>query len=252
MYEGYTVRRREKKVRVDYPPEMKASAETVGVLYAVLERKGKVLLSFDGGMHNGGLNSANFGLFPFLGGNTKQLIISQDVFRGGRQWIVNLSPSAHIIFDGAKFGVGREADDMSVVDLDRDGIYEIAVPVTDFYGFKRWTLAPMATPLPTVIFKFDAKAGKYLPANERFQDYLLKDMAEAKAKVSGPEEREKHLADVLSIVVDYIFAGKEREAWEFYEAAYKLPDRVEVKREIKATLKAQPVYNFMYRKAANH
>jgi hypothetical protein len=249
-YEGYTVRRRYKKVRIDYPPEMKEPAETVEVSYAVLERKGKVLASFDAGVYHGGLNSTSFGLFSFLGDGEKQLIISQDAPREGRQWVVSLSPRFRVIYDGAAFVVGRESDDMSVVDLDGDGVYEIIAPVCHFYGFHDWALAPMATPLPEVIFKYDTKAGKYLPANERFQEYLLRDMDKVKAKVHGPADRESHLADILSIVVNYVFAGKEREAWQFYEAEYKLPDKVEIKKEIKDTLKSQPVYRFMYGKTA--
>ena len=138
---------------------------------------------------------------------------------------------------------------MGVFDLDGDGVYEITVPVTDFYGFHDWAISPLATPLPEVVFKYDAKAGKYLPANEQFQKYILRDVDAARSKVHGPEEREAHLADVLSVVLSYIFAGKEQEAWEFYESAYKLPDKVEIKKEIEDMLKTQPVYRFMYGKA---
>jgi hypothetical protein len=50
-------------------------------------------------------------------------------------------------------------------------------------------------------------------------------------------------------VLDYVFAGREQEAWAFYETAYKLPDKAEVKSKIKAVLNDQPVYRFMYLKS---
>ena len=249
-HEGYTVRRREKKVKTEYPPEMKAPARWDAVSYAVVERNGKAVAGFDGGIHNSGLNSASFGLFAFLGDGAKQFVISQDAPREGRQWVVSLSPRLRVVYDGAAFGTGREADDMGVEDLDGDGVHEITVPDCGFYGFKGWVLAPMQTPLPTVIFKYDARAGKYLPANELFQERLLNEVAERAARVAGPEDRTGHLAGVLSVVVGYVYAGRPREAWAFYEASYALPDKVEVRREIEETLRARPVYRFMYAKRA--
>jgi hypothetical protein len=244
-YEGYTVRKRHKMVREDGVPEGRAE-----VAYAVLERKGKVVRSFDAGVYNGGLNSIDFGLFPFLGGPAKQFFISQDAPRTGQQWIVSLSPSPRVIYDGPAFAAGRELDDMSVADLDGDGVYEVVAPLCQFYGFRDWALAPADTPLPLAVFKYDAQAGEYLPANRLFRAHLLKEVDAAKAKVRDPSAGASHLADVLSIVLSYVFAGDERAAWEFYEAAYRLPDKAEVKREVVAVLRSQPVYRFMYRKAA--
>jgi len=48
----------------------------------------------------------------------------------------------------------------AVADIgDDDGIYEIIVPITAFYGFERWRLSTTETPLPEIIFKYDV-AGK--------------------------------------------------------------------------------------------
>lgn len=240
-YEGYTVEKLYKTVREAEVPGGRAE-----VAYAVLERRGKVLLSFDAGVYNGGLNSAGFGLFPFLGGPEKQLIVSQDAPREGQQWVVSFSPRPHVIYDGPAFAAGREVDDLRVADLDGDGVYEIVAPLTNFYGFRDWALAPAATPLPEAVFKYDAEAGKYLPANARFREHLLKGLEEKRSQVRGPEAREAHLADVLSVVLAYVYAGEERAGWEFYEATYGLPDKVQLKREVKRSLRAEPVYRFMY------
>jgi len=53
-------------------------------------------------------------------------------------------------------------------------------------------------------------------------------------------------------VLDYIFAGREQEAWTFYEQSYKLSDKKEIKTKIKAVLEDQPVYRFIYKKTASH
>ncbi|MGH9942635.1 MAG: hypothetical protein ACRD9R_09815 [Pyrinomonadaceae bacterium] len=248
-YDGYVVEKRYKTVKLDYPPEMKAMPMQVQVSYAVLKRREKVLARFDHGIYFGADNSTRFGLFPFLGGDSEQLIVSQDIPRGGRQWIVSLSPRFRVIHEGAEFGVGREAEDMGVIDIDRDGVYEIIQPDTSFYGFSDW-LPTGRTPLPRVIFKYDVKAGKYLPANHFFHDYLLKDISEAKQKVSGPDDRIDHFADTLSIVLEYVYAGRGQKAWAFYDEAYKLPDKTQMKRDIKAVLKKQSVYRFMSKKSA--
>jgi hypothetical protein len=89
-----------------------------------------------------------------------------------------------------------------------------------------------------------------VPANARFRERLLKDVEAAKSKVRGPGSREEHLADVLAVVLAYVLAGEERAAWDFYEAAYKLPDKAKVQREIETELRAQPVYRFIYRERA--
>ncbi|HEX8285659.1 MAG TPA: hypothetical protein VF588_20050 [Pyrinomonadaceae bacterium] len=246
-YAGYTVRRRDRKLKDGDAPGGEGLPTAA---YAVLERGGKVVRTFDAGVHNGGLNSVGFGLFAFLGGAEKQLIVSQDAPRDGRQWIVSLSPRPRVIYDGPAFAAGREVYDLRVEDFDGDGVYELAAPLTTFYGFDDWALTPAATPLPEVIFRYDEKAGRYVPANARFRERLLKDVEAAKSKVRGPGSREEHLADVLAVVLAYVLAGEERAAWDFYEAAYKLPDKAKVQREIETELRAQPVYRFIYRERA--
>lgn len=64
------------------------------------------------------------------------------------------------------------------------------------------------------------------------------------------ELADSHLADVLEVLLSYVYAGEEREGWEFYEAAYRLPDKAEVKREVEAVLRLEPVYRFMYKSRA--
>src|SRR5438552_1127494 len=137
-------------------------------------------------------------------------------------------PQPRIIFDGPKWAAGREGDDMRITDLDNDGVYEINVPLTVFYGFSEW-IPTGRTPLPSAIFSYDKNVREYVPANLRFQEYLLKRIDKEKESVSPPEDRINHITDILSVVVNYIFAGKEKEAWTFFDESYKLSDKKEMK-----------------------
>ena len=57
-----------------------------------------------------------------------------------------------------------------------------------------------------------------------------------------------HLSDIMSITLDYIFAGQERKAWTFFDESYKLPDKNEMKAAIRAEIKDHPVYRFIYKR----
>lgn len=180
-HDGYTIERRSRKAPRDDGEGPTASPIWVDVYYVVIKKAGRVQSRFDADVYFGLGNSANFALFPFLGGETQQVFISQDIFRGGRQWIVSLSPRFRIFFDGYKYSVGRESYDLSAIDLDKDGIYEITVPIISFYGFAN--LSPAGTPLPTIVFKYNGKSEKYLPANPLFREYLLRDIDKQKAAI---------------------------------------------------------------------
>ena len=213
-YNGYVVEMRNRKVRDDYL--VKTRIRWIDVSYAVLKRKGKVLIEFDDNIYFGMGNSTRFGLFSFLPSKAKQLVVSQDIFRGGTQWVIDLSPRPRIVFDGPKWEVGREGDDMKIMDLDGDGLYEISVPLCDFYGFAK--LSPGATPLPEIIFKYSKQARRYLPANPQFANHLLADIenqTQNLPSVSSEMDKMNHVSGVLGIVLDYVFTGHEREAWTF-------------------------------------
>ena len=244
-YKGLVVQRLRKRIKID---EGQQTFITANASYVVLRRHGTTVRKFDGISHPWG-NGADFGLFALLGGESKQLIVSLDVFRGGSQWVVELSKSAHVIYDGRAWGTGRESDDMGIVDLDNDGVCEITVPITDFYEFQ--DKLPIARiPLPEIVFKYDPRAKKYLPANPLFQDYLLDSFKGETQHLTPPDDRFGHLADIMSIVLDLIFAGKETEAWAFFDHSYQLPDKKEISARMRTTLLHNQVYRFIYRRGS--
>jgi hypothetical protein len=106
--------------------------------------------------------------------------------RGGRHWVASLSPTFQVLFDSGYYGVGRE--EFRVIDIDKDGIYEILLPVTAFYTMQdKMYIAEI--PLPQIIFKYDPQAKKYFPANSLFQDYVLRGIESDIKKLNQSEER---------------------------------------------------------------
>ncbi len=242
-YSGYTIQRRSRKARLNYPEEAQDTAQRVDVSYVAIEKSRKLRREFDADVYFGMGNSADAGLFPFLGGATQQLFISQDVPRGGCQWIVSLTPQFRVIFDGQEFGVGREATDLSGVDLDHDGVYEIIVPITDFYDFQD-KMSISEIPLPDIVFKYDPQQQKYLPANPMFPAYLVKQTSSLNETDISNELHYRSIA--LHEILPLIYAGERERAWHDFHSFYKLKDKAKIEHRVKSILERQPVYNFIY------
>lgn len=240
-YGGYIVEIRHEHVQYAYPVMNGSSLREMS--YAVLRHHGRVRMTFNDHIYFGMGNEVRCRTFSFLDHPVKEIIVSQDVFRGGTQWIVSLAPRPRIIFNGPEWGVGRESDDMRAIDLDGDRVYEITLPITDFYEFQD-KLPISEIPLPKIVFKYDKRAGKYLPANSLFSNYLLRELSEP--EVPNTAYPFQHLGYVLLKTLDLIYLGRQHEAWRFYNTAYKLDDKDELRRRITKTLARQPVYKFIY------
>ena len=224
-----------------------SKSEPIEFSYAVIKQNGRVVAKFDSPhAHGGPGNAINIGLFPLLGGKAKQLIISQTLPRTGRHWIVELTPNPKVLFDSEDYEVGRE--EIWAVDLDGDGVYEIGSYVTSFYGaFNQ--LSVMATPLPEMVFKYDKRSGRYLPANHRYRDYLLKDI-ETGISSLPTAAGEQYLASRLNVLLRLLYAGKEKEGWEFFDKAYTLPDADKIKAIVKKELQNAPAYKFIRKRSS--
>jgi hypothetical protein len=241
-YNGFKIAKIEKRKRLNRKlQELSYSQELSN---AVIKKNGKVLAEFEG-IHGGLMNATGIGLFPLLGGKTKQLIISQTLPRTGRHWIVELAANPKVLFDSGDYEVGRE--EVSAVDIDSDGIYEIWMYVTSFYGaFDQ--LSVMRTPLPILIFRYDRRAGRYLPANHRYRDYLLKDL-ETGISALPTGVGEQYLAPRLNVLLRLLYAGKEKEGWEFFDKAYTLPDAGKIKAIVKRELQKAPAYKYIRKRS---
>jgi hypothetical protein len=235
IYAGFELKKHHKKVKLE------DTSDLTEVSYAVLQKNGRTIATFDG-VYFGAGNATDFGLISFLGTDTKQFIISQTIPRSGRHWVVSVSPEYRILFDSREFGVGRE--EVIVADIDGDGVREISMALTAFYGFEN--LSTAETPLPEIIFRYDKRERKYLPANQILQNYSLRGIKRDIAELPHLNG-ESHFPQVLDITLRLIFAGKEQEAWAFFDKEYKMENRNKLKAKILTVLKEEPVYKFIYK-----
>jgi len=221
-------------------------AETdADVTYVVLKRHGKIINTFEG-VHYPLGNDARFALFPLLGQNTKQLIV-EEAHREWQSWVVDLSAAAKIIFDSGDYPVGHS---LRRNDIDGDGKYELIQSSLSFWFFGR--LNNVDSPFIDIVFVYNPTLQKYVPANPQFQDFALRNIEddiqkaqEIKAESSAPGQDGGKLGAVLKVVLSYLYAGKEQEAWSFYESEYNLPDKEEIKGTVKEAVSKDNVYKVL-------
>ena len=234
---GYEVRRVETRVPYEMPDEHgKLRTKMIDSAYVVVKKNGKTIAKFDGIDSPLG-NGADFGLFDLLGSGSKQLIISLTISRGGAHWVVSLDPDFRVLFEAGDYNVGRET--FSTVDVDKDGVQEICLPIVSYYGMEGLQSVG-ETPLPEIIFKYDAQQKKYLPANHLFVDYVLRGWTPETEKESYGHHR-------FNVLLDYVYAGKEKDGWASFDKYYPSPDKEVMKSRIKGMLKNDLVYRYIYK-----
>ncbi len=96
-------------------------------------------------------------------------------------------------------------------------------------------------------FKYNLKTQKYLPANQKVFETGELDERISKMKylenVKGYDSND--FSDFLGVFLEYIYAGREEEAWAFYDKEYNLEDKAERKEKIKQFLQREKIYNFV-------
>jgi hypothetical protein len=244
-YNGYSIFKSSKK---EITEDKEKRVENVS--YSVLKKGGRIIKRFEG--LDARLTASDFGLFNFLGGKTQQLIVAQTLPRSGRVWIVRLHPKFRILLDTDAYGDFRE--EPYIRDIDKDGTYEMINSMWDFGGIGK-AKRPMTTPQPIVIFKYDKKVDRYLPANHVLHEYvpgtIEEEIQKLQTKIDNSNliySEENFYSERASTLLRFIFAGREKEGWEFFDKSYHLSDKAEVKAAIKSVLRKQPVYRFIYRK----
>jgi hypothetical protein len=219
--------------------------DDISVTYATLKTGGRTVATFDG-VYFGLGNSTDFGLASVLSGNTTQLLVSQTVPRGGRHWIVDLSSDGLTVFDSNMWNLSGE--DVCIHDFDDDGVAESSMAISSFWGFGAMSMAE--SPMTGVVLKYDATVRKYVPDKQSFADGLTN--IDEDVKKIDPDERLSnglkgpYLAVRLDIILRYVYAGRLSDAWSFFDRAYNLEDKQEMKLEIKRILESEPVYRFIY------
>lgn len=214
------------------------------IAYAVLRKNGKKVAQFD---YSGAVFSTEvrFGLFPVLRGAGKQLIIEITTYRGWRYWVVDLSTNFRILYDSGDYDVGYS---LRALDLNHDGQYELIHTLQTFRFL--YNLDNTNSPFIDIVFKYELKAGKFIPANPEFREFALKDIAggikevrKFKESLSEPAYPKDLLAAVLEVTIRYLYTGQQKEAWAFYDEEYDLPDKQTIKSDIRKRLREDRVYS---------
>ena len=200
-------------------------------------------------------DSVRFTLLPLFGDGRKQLIV--EAYSGGGHcctsyYIYEIGPRFRVLFNGAAYSPDDVGYSMKLMDLNNDGRFEFVQSVMNFDYFYA---SHAKSVFPEVVFAFDHRYGKYRPANSSFSAYLLRDIAtkrQAAEKLNADLNPAQASSDVwrrqeyhyrfLDITLTYIFAGREAEGWSFFEQNYKLPNKRELRADVKSMLKVSAVY----------
>jgi hypothetical protein len=232
--------------------EITRSAKPVADSWIItIKKNGKIVERFEvGDMVS--KDWAKIGLFNFLAGQRKQLIIEE--YTGGghccwRYMIIDLSPTYRVLYDGNDWDVGYP---LKPVDLDKDGVFEFTQSVITFDYFY---LSHARSPFPNAIFKYDKKAGEYLPANRLFPGEVTRNLKAALAEVarlsrnlysSNVYGREEYVAATLRAFLMRVYAGRETQAWTFFDTEYKLDNKQELRSDLRKRLRGCSIYNYIY------
>jgi hypothetical protein len=108
---------------------------------------------------------------------------------------------------------------------------------------------------PTVVFGYNDKSRRYLPANKKFSSYLLGgieddlrrlESARANLDPKAVAPHEQYLSAVLGVFLDKVYAGREADGQRFFNMEYRLSDRHEIKSDIQTAFRSDPIYRSIY------
>jgi hypothetical protein len=238
-YHGLSVERRFGKFRDA------TTGDAFDASYVVVKKGDRVVKRCDGVFFGGG-NASDFGVCPPLNRESGRLIVSQTIPRHGRHWVIEASPKFRVAFDSGEYEVGDE--DGEILDIDQDGAAEIVLSVGSFHD--AFSGLPISSaPRPKVIFQYDARVGKYLPANRTFQARLLEKIDRDVRDRSGTERTSP--PSVLATTLDFLYAGAEAEGWSYFERECPnspepfAPNKTAARLTIRTILRRSPAYQFI-------
>ena len=161
--------------------------------------------------------------------------------------IYNLYPDFRLIFDSKKYPVGDSSDAPEIRDIDKDGIIEFIHASNKFAYFDG--LCFVCSPRPLIVFKYDKIKRQYFPANHIFPAHALKGVAgqiERAEKLTRDGIYDQAFPIILDVILTYIYAGRGKQAWAFYEQAYKQADKRSMRRKIMKELRSDSIYHLVY------
>jgi hypothetical protein len=220
--------------------------------FATIKKNGETLVHLDHGFFL--KDSTKIGLFSLLGKDAKQIIIGQYSGDAHCCWmykIYELTKKINLIFDGEEY----HSSNIGIVDIDGDRKYE---HVLDSY-FILDDLSNAESVRPEFVLFYNENEGKYILEKDKFTNYLLRNIEEyiqeyeaisMKISINDSNVYREYLSAILKIIITYIYAGKDREGWEFYNKRYRYANKNVIRSEIVTNLKEDPIYKAIYNKGA--
>lgn len=244
-YQGYEITQVTRRVDMN-ADDRRAPRMYENLPYVIIKRRGKILARFLGQAEYPA--DAQFGLVSLLGGPNKQLVIEQTANKYWRYWIVNLRPGFEVLYDSGKYDLVYW---LRTIDFDHDGRFELVQNLGTFW----YVLGGNGTsPQPEIVLKYNPIRHKYFPANPLFKNEVLSDIGQRIAR--GEEIKRADGSSCPSVIFDvtlrYLYAGRKREAWRFFEREYAEDDKWKKASDIKKMLRKDNVYRAIYNPLAAH
>lgn len=197
-----------------------------------------------------------FASFPLLGGDQKQIVIEEytgDVFCCTYNYVLRAGDSLDVLYSSTQYPVGFG---LVPEDFNGDGVYELVTTLTRFDNFLN--LPHDVSPATRVVFRFDAKAGRYAVGNREFADVILEDVEKDKETVEELRAQRKagavpkgawqsqYTGAVLNVALAYIYAGRQQDGWIYLLGKYDLDDREVVIANLRYYLMRCPIFRSIY------
>lgn len=198
-----------------------------------------------------------FGLFNFLGGKDKQLVVF--TYSGGAHCcydyrIYDLNPGFRKIYDSTPLDSANDiGNELFPVDINNDGVYEFR---RDVMAFDYFHAGHADAVFPPAIFEYDKRRGQYRLANRKFGDFVMLDREwilrwyEKERKSYGNESEEFKVSNerytVRALFLTMVYAGREAEAWKYLDENNNFDHKEEYRKDVKAQLISDVTYRSIY------
>lgn len=192
------------------------------------------------------LSHLQFAFHSLIPGDRPQVVIR--LWSGGKNcchyhWVLGTQPSLGVLLDTKRF----HFDDLSeVVDLDGDGLPELRFAPTTFDYFGG---SYANSPRPQAWFRFNRATQRYEPANDLLFPYLKEGYGKALQALPTLQQHltagglyEELGGDVTGLVLHYLYAGRDNEAWSIHESRYPYEDVAGWRKAVELRLASDPFY----------